>query len=201
MLVCSFYCSLNTSSFLSLTKYALYKHFHAIKPHLICECVFWNVFTIIYSCFECQVTTGKFGKECVCVNACVTAHEVIKEDCCYLAGSMFRHCEEGSWHQEQKQWTCALYNGTCPSVQARRQMWKFLIQLCSDNALDMFSKKNEGQIQWSAHVTHQHWWVWSTSVINTLLPVTLLLLLLIVLTKWLNSPVTIPCLQKIWTSK
>lgn len=100
MLVCSFCCFLKTSSFLSLTKYVLYQHVHTMKSHLIC---FWNMVSIICTCFECQANV-------VIVRMCnyMWKHTEIKEDCCYLAEWVFKHSKEGSWHQKPKQWTCAL---------------------------------------------------------------------------------------------
>lgn len=110
--------------------------------HVICKRVVWNMFTIICTCL---VSVAKYVCVCVCMweteRQRETAYAEIKEDCCYLVESVFRHCKEGNWHQEPKQWTCTTHTGKGPSVQLRRQIWIFLIQLCSDNAPDMFTKE------------------------------------------------------------
>lgn len=63
---------------------------------------------------------------------------------------------------------CKMHTRTGLSVQQRRQMWTFIIQLCFDNALDMSSKKNEA-CTW--HIST----VRSTYAVNILLIVTLLI--------------------------
>lgn len=102
MLVCSFYCFLKTSSFHSLTKVCPVQTF----PH---NQITLDLWLCVLECGNRHLNLfwmlGKLRQVwqvCVCAIARVTAHAQIKEDCCYLAESVFRHCKEGSWHQELK---------------------------------------------------------------------------------------------------
>lgn len=104
------------------------------------NCVFWNVFTIICTCFECWVTTGKFayGRLHVWLHMQRLKRIVViwQNQCLGIArkGVDTRSRNNGVAH-------CRMHTGTGLSMQQRRQMWKFLFQLCSDNTSDIFSKK------------------------------------------------------------
>lgn len=58
---------------------------------------------------------------------------------------------------------CKMHTRTGLSVQRRRQMWIFIIQLRFDNALDMPSKKNEARISTDEREAHMLWIYYSLS--------------------------------------
>lgn len=180
MLVCSFYCFLKTSSFHSLTKVCPVQTF----PHNQITSELW---LCVLECGNCHLNLfWMLGKHrqvwqvCVCAIARVTYMHRLKRIVVIWQNQCLGIARKGVDTRSWKQQACnnKLHNAhsnTSVSVRLIRQMWIFCIQLCSDNTPNMLNKRNKGQTQQSTHVTHQHWWVWSTSVVNTSLPVTILI--------------------------